>query len=300
MGGRPDARAMGGRVDLHAHTTVSDGTLSPTQLVELAARSGLVALAVTDHDHVGGIEEARRAGARLGVEIVPGIELSVTHSAGDVHVLGYLFDPQHPGLLAALEELRLHREGRAARIVEALQAHGVPVTMEDVAREAMASQGGSVGRPHVARALMRRGLVASIEEAFDRWLADGRPGAVPKRRLTAQEAFALVHEAGGVAVLAHPVTLPAAARVGTIRELAALGLDGIEVWHSKHTRDDAADFLALAQETGLVATGGSDFHGENKPDVALGRGKGDNVAVGVEVLEALVRRARARRPPPSG
>lgn len=155
--------------------------------------------------------------------------------------------------------------------------------------------GGSVGRPHVARALVRKGVVASMEEAFDRWLGDGRPGAVPKKRMTAQEGLRLVHGAGGVAVLAHPVTLAPEAQDRVVRDLAALGLDGLEAAHSKHGPADAQRFRDLARELGLVATGGSDFHGENKPDVRLGSGKGGNVEVHVSTLDALRRRAAARR-----
>lgn len=291
---------MDARIDLHAHTNVSDGTLSPAQLVELAAREGLRALAVTDHDHVGGLAEAREAGARLGVEVVAGIELSVTHPSGEFHLLGYLFDDQDPALLRELEDLRNHRAGRAARIVERLRAQGVDVALEDVAREASAQAGGSIGRPHVARALMRKGLVRSVEEAFDRWLADGKPAAVPKRKMEAREAIRMLHAAGGVAVLAHPVTLAPEARDRVVRDLAALGLDGVEVVHSKHGPEDAQRFRDLARELGLAATGGSDFHGENKPDVKLGSGRDGNVSVEMPVLDALRRRAAARRGPRPG
>ena len=287
------------RIDLHAHTVVSDGTLTPTQLVELAAREGLAALAITDHDHVGGVEEARQAGERLGVEVVAGIELSVAHPAGEFHLLGYLLDPEDATLLRALAGLREARAGRAAAIVERLRALGVEVALEDVTREAEAGgggRGGAIGRPHVARALMRKGVVGSMKEAFDLYLADGRPAAVPKRKLDAREALALVHGAGGVAVLAHPVTVePPQAREALVRELAALGLDGVEVMHSKHGAAEREAFGRLARELELVETGGSDFHGENKPDVRLGSGKDGNVAVEASVLEALRTRARARR-----
>lgn len=283
------------RIDLHAHTVVSDGTLTPTELVELAAREGLAAIAVTDHDHVGGIAEARRAGERLGVEVVPGIELSVSHRAGEFHLLGYLLDPEESRLLAALATLREDRAGRAARIVERLNALGVDVSIEDVAREAGTDGGGSIGRPHVARALMAKGLVGSMKEAFDLYLADGRPAAVPKRKMTAQEALALVHGAGGVAVLAHPVTVRVEAREALVRELAQLGLDGIEVTHSKHGAAEREAFGSLARELGLVETGGSDFHGENKPDVRLGSGKEGNVSVDASAVEALRTRARSQR-----
>ena len=287
-------------MDLHAHTVVSDGTLTPAQLVELAAARGLAALAVTDHDHVGGLAEARRAGERLGVEVVAGIELSVGHpAAGDVHLLGYLFDERDARLLASLEHFRAVRERRAVLIVERLRELGVEVTMEDVARAA--PEAGSLGRPHVARALMAKGAAASVQEAFDRWLGEGRPAYVPKARLGAADAIRLLHDAGGVAVLAHPTTVPEAAREPLVRELAALGLDGLEVQHSKHGAAERERYQALARELGLVPTGGSDFHGENKPDVELGRGVGGNVAVGYATLEALrTRAAGARRRPSEG
>lgn len=276
------------RADLHAHTTASDGTLSPTALVELAARVGLGAIAVTDHDHVGGLDEARAAGARLGVEVIAGIELSVTHPVGDVHLLGYFVDDRSPPLLAELARLRDVRERRAEIIVERLNALGVAVTLAEVEREAA---GGALGRPHVARALVKRGAVASVAEAFDRYLADGRPAAVPKAKLSARDAIALLHAAGGVAVLAHAVTIPEASREPLVRELSALGLDGLEVHHSKHDATMREALGALASELRLVPTGGSDFHGENKPDVALG-----SVTVGAEVVAAL--RGRAKRSGP--
>lgn len=273
------------RADLHAHTTVSDGTLSPTALVELAGRVGLSTIAVTDHDHVGGLDEAREAGARLGVAVIAGIELSVTHPAGDVHLLGYFVDDRSAPLLGELARLREVRERRAALIVERLNALGVAVTLAEVEREAA---GGAVGRPHVARALVTRGAVASVAEAFDRYLADGRPAAVAKAKLSALDAIRLVHGAGGAAVLAHAVTIPEAFREPLVRELAALGLDGLEVLHSKHDAAMRARLAALASELGLVPTGGSDFHGENKPDVPLG-----SVSVGPEVVASL--RGRASR-----
>lgn len=287
---------VAGRIDLHAHTVVSDGTLTPTQLVELAASSGLVALAVTDHDHTGGLAEARAAGRRLGIEIVTGIELSVEHAVGEFHLLGYLFDEDDAALQAALARFRDVRSARAVRIVERLQALGVDVTLEDVMREVPAGEGASVGRPHVARALMRKGLVGSIQEAFDRWLADGRPAHVEKAKMSAAEAIALVHGAGGVAVLAHPFTVPEPSREALVRELAALGLDGIEVEYPKHDAAERARLRRLAAELGLVATGGSDFHGENKPDVRLGAGIGENIRVEADVLEALRTRAGAAGP----
>lgn len=273
---------------------MSDGTLTPAQLVELAAHKGLAALAVTDHDHLGGVADARRAGERLGVEVVAGVELSVAHEAGDVHLLGYLLDPEEPRLARRLAEFRGVRARRGHLIVEKLQALGVEISFEDVARAA-GPGAGSIGRPHVARALVEKRIVASVQEAFERWLAEGRPAYAPKAKIDAAEAIALVRGAGGVAVLAHPGLLPAPWRLRLVRELAALGLDGVEVEHPRHDSATRHALRELARELGLVVTGGSDFHGENKPDVDLGYGVGGNVLVTMETLDWLKGRQGARR-----
>lgn len=272
------------RVDLHCHTVVSDGTLTPTELVQRARLKGLAAIAVTDHDHLGGLREAWAAGARIGVEVVAGVELSVAHEAGDVHLLGYLVDAEDRALLGRLERLRDVRARRAQLIVAKLQDLGVAIDLEDVARE-VASDDQAIGRPHVARALVKRGHASSIQDAFDQWLADGRPAAVPKEKLSAREAIDLVRRAGGVAVLAHAVTLPEDAREPLLRELAKLGLGGVEVDYPKHDAALRAQLRAMADELGLVATGGSDYHGANKPDVELGM---------VDVDHAVIDELRSR------
>lgn len=245
------------RIDLHAHTTVSDGTLTPAALARLAAREGLSAIAVTDHDHVGGIAGARAAG---GVEVVSGIELSAHAGKQEVHLLGYLFDESNERLLSRLDGLRAARERRAGLMVEKLASLGVRVELPVVA--------GAVGRPHVARALVDAGHASSIQDAFDKFLADGKPAFVSKEKLSAAEAISLVHGAGGVVSFAHPVLVkePEA----TLRALVAEGLDAVEVAHSKHSPEFRAQVSAWARELSLVETGGSDFHGENKPDVRLG------------------------------
>lgn len=291
-------------IDLHTHTVVSDGTLSPTDLVALAARVGLAAIAVTDHDHVGAIAEARAAGARLGVEVVAGIELSVEHAAGELHLLGYLFDEHDAALLAALERLRMQRDARNARIVERLAELGMPVDLGAIvasasagasARKGSRAEGSgagaapgagasSVGRPHIARALVAAGHVASVQEAFDKYLGDGRAAFVPRARARPAEAIALVHAAGGVCALAHPGLVKRDASQ-VVRELSGVGLDAVEVWHPKNPPELRARLLALAEELGLAATGGSDFHGENKPDVTLGC-----EAVPLAALDALRQR----------
>ncbi len=283
--------ALGGpvRIDLHTHSTVSDGTLTPAQLVAHARERGLAALALTDHDHVGGLAEARREGERLGVEVVAGVELSAEDpEAGELHLLGYLFDEEDPALLARLEALRDARALRGARMVERLREAGLDVSLDEVVREV--APGASLGRPHVARVLVAKGHAASIEDAFDRWLGEGRPGHVPKERLAPEEAMGLIHAAGGVVSLAHPVTIRDEKQEALVRRLAALGLDGIEVVHSKHGPHERSRFGGWAKALGLVATGGSDFHGANKPDVELGDGKRGNVRVGPETLAALRQR----------
>ena len=308
---RGPGRVAGRRIDLHSHTVVSDGTLTPTQLVELAARKGLAAIAITDHDHTGALDEARRAGERLGVEIVPGVELSVAYEKGDVHLLGYLLDPDEPRLAARLAEFRETRARRGVEIVAKLRALGVDVTLEDVG--GLAASGGtpargpptpppqSIGRPHIARALVEKGIVASVQEAFEKWLADDGPAYVPKAKLAAAEAAALVHGAGGVAVLAHPGLIREGGMTRVVRALAALGLDGVEVEHPRHTSDTRRTLRALAKELDLVETGGSDFHGENKPDVDLGYGVGGNIDVReVTLAELKTRAARARNPSAPG
>lgn len=281
-------------MDLHAHTVVSDGTLTPTQIVELAAKKGLAALAITDHDHLGGIAEARRAGERLGVEIVTGVELSVAHEAGDVHLLGYFLDPQEPRLAARLAGFRDVRARRGRLIVEKLQALGVAITIDDVAAAA-GPRAGSIGRPHIARALVDKRIATSVKDAFDRWLADDRPAFVPKAKIDAQEAIQLVHGAGGVAILAHPGLLADTWRLKIVRELSTQGLDGVEIEHPRHDSAQRHALREIATKLGLLTTGGSDFHGENKPNVDLGYGIGGNVHVTTDTLEALRGRAAARQ-----
>ncbi len=243
-------------IDLHTHSTASDGLLSPADLVHLASSIGLTTLGLTDHDSTLGIDEARAAGERDGVDVVPGIELSCTVSAGELHMLGYFIDHQSADLQSTLSEFREGRRDRVARIVERLHGAGVAVDLDRV-REL--GSGGSVGRAHVARALVESGEVSSMDEAFERYLARGRPGYVERPRLTPSGAVELVHRAGGVAVLAHPFTVTELDT--TLTELVENGLDGLEVYYSLYNSDQRARLARLAHDFGLVPTGGSDFHG---------------------------------------
>lgn len=285
-------------IDLHAHTTVSDGSLTPAELVAEARRAGLGALAVTDHDDVSGLAEARRAAALSGdgsppLELVPGVELSVDSELGSVHLLGYFVDAA--ALAAHLELIQRSRRERNAKIVARLTELGMAVSADELQAEAGS---GQVGRPHIAAVLLRHGYVDSIQDAFDRWLAEGRPAYFERVRFEIGDAIGLLHACGGVAALAHPKTKPARATRAEFEawlgDLAAAGLDGIEVTHPLHDDADRAYYRGLAAALGLVATGGSDFHGIYKPGIALGSGRNGNVQVPDDVLESLRERAGAR------
>jgi predicted metal-dependent phosphoesterase TrpH len=243
-----------GFVDLHMHSTASDGSRSPADVVRAAKRADLVAIALTDHDTVAGLAEARVTGEELGVRIVNGVELSAVEGTSETHLLGlHLSDTSV--LERGLTELREMRGRRAVRIVELLQAQGVQVTLDDVMMQAGT---GAIGRPHVARALVADGWAVDVRDAFDRYLAAGRPAYVAKDQLGMRDAIAMVHAAGGLAVLAHPGATATRAR---LEALVALGMDGVEVKHPSHSPQDTARIRTLAEQLGLLPSGGSDWHG---------------------------------------
>ncbi len=274
----PDAAAT---VDLHTHSTASDGAASPAELAGRAAAAGLVAIALTDHDTVDGVIAARAAGAAIGVEVIAGIELSASEGEQEVHLLGLHLADIAP-IAAKLDELRVARSRRAETIVGVLRALGIPVTLEAVLAQAGT---GAVGRPHVARALIAGGWVRDQREAFERYLGAGRPANVLKQRLSVSEAIGMVHAAGGVAVVAHP------GRDGTRARLEALqaaGLDGVEVRHPSHSAEDVARLGALAAHLGLLHSGGSDWHGATDGPRVLG-------ALKVPAVWASLQAERARK-----
>ena len=278
-------------LDLHAHTTASDGDHSPTQLVQHAHEVGLTALAVTDHDTTAGIIEAQEAGQHFGVEIVPGIELSAEIDFGQCHILGLLIDPANPTLNDRLREVIENRDKRNARIVEKMQRElHFDITLKEVEAE---SGGLVVARPHFAKVLLRKGYVTSMQQAFDDYLGKGAKAYVERDRLTPEECFTLIHGAGGIALLAHPNNLkrdPTATEAEILR-LHSLGMDGIEARHNRHTPEDTARYIALAAQHNLLTSGGSDFHGPTvKPTVYLGQVEGDQPAP-LELLDRLKERA---------
>ena len=281
----------GSRVDLHAHTLASDGSDRPDELVAAAA-AGVAALAVTDHDTVAAVAEAKAAGDRLGVEVLAGCEVTATVGDRVVHVLLYGEGLLEPDLADAVEAARRGRGARNQAIGERLERL-CGVGHADAAEVAGAS---ALSRAHFARAMVARGVVADVAEAFDRYLSSGRPAYVPAPSVSLTDAVALAAKAGGVAVLAHPGRLADAERDRVVGEALEAGIDGVEVWHSEHDDGLRRSLAGLAERRGLLATGGSDYHGRHKPDVRVGSGRDGNVTVPAELLDVLRDRIGVGRP----
>ncbi len=280
-------------IDLHTHSTFSDGTFTPAELISSAQAIGLSAIALTDHDTVAGVPVLQAAAKKSNVEVVPGVEISVDvklPNKGHMHILGLLIDPSHAELKQTLTFLARERALRGERIVENLQRLGMEVSQQEL--QEMAGE-GAVGRPHVARILLQKGYVRDIQEAFDRFLGKGCPGYVDKKKLDEAGAIRLIHNAGGLAILAHPQYMNFSAFAETrekILQLKMLGLDGVEVFYSGMPGDFQKALQSLAIEENLAISGGSDFHGENKPDISLGSGRDNDLHIPLEILEALKQR----------
>lgn len=244
-------------IDLHSHSHVSDGEHAPAEVLRRAAEAKVTVLALTDHDTVAGLGEADVAAKQLGLTLVPGIEISAELNRREVHVLGHFIRPDDAALTGRLDEARAKRRTRMQEMVARLNGLGLPVQMADVDRIAGNAQ---LCRPHLARALLERGLVTSVQQAFERYLADDKPGHVTREKISAAEAVALIRGAGGTAAIAHP-GLSKVNRL-ELEELRAAGLDGLEVYHSDHPPSMRDKLLGISAELGLVPTAGSDFHGE--------------------------------------
>ena len=254
-------------IDLHTHTTASDGRCTPAELVARASAAGVTVLSVTDHDTVDAAEAAGEACAQSGITFVPGIEITAVHDEIDVHVLGYFLDPASPGLRTFLAEQRLRRVERAGLMIARLATLGLHLDAETILRRARDQPGKSIGRPVIARALIEAGYVKSISEAFDNWLSPGRPGFVAREGAPPDEVIAQIHGAGGVASLAHPGLLR---RDEWIAGLASSGLDAIEVYHSNHDDAAAHRYRSIADRLGLSVSGGSDYHADESHGAAPG------------------------------
>ena len=246
-------------IDLHVHTTASDGLCSPDQLVERAAAAGVTTLSVTDHDTVAGLARTADRCAAARIRFVPGIEITAIAGGRDVHMLGYFFDAGHPPLLAFLERQRESRFARLGAIAERLASHGVLVDVAPLVDEARRQGGHTVGRPQVARALVAAGHAADTNDAFERWLGFGKPGFVARAGAPPEEVIAVIHDAGGLASLAHPGLTQVDARIPA---LVAAGLDAIEAFHPDHDPATRDRYVALARAHRLLLTGGSDYHGD--------------------------------------
>jgi predicted metal-dependent phosphoesterase TrpH len=274
-----------GRCDLHTHTQASDGMQPPAENVRLAYEKGLSAVAITDHDTVSGVAEALEAGKQYGITVVPGVEISTRAGGKEIHVLGYYINTEQELFLSRLEEQRNTRLGRNEAIIERLRGLGIEITLEQVlsgmGRELKPDE--SVGRPHIADELVRLGAAVDMRDAFDKYLAEGAAAYVSPQRITPEVACQWIHEAGGAAVLAHPGIY---GDDELVRRIAGTGnLRGIEVYHSDHGPAEHERYLALAEEFGLLVTGGSDFHGARQG--VIFHGDIGSVNVPAAVLEQL-------------
>ena len=278
------------RIDLHLHTRYSDGSLTPAEVVDLAHQAGVTAIAITDHDIVDGIPHALNAAAPLGIEVIPGVELSSRFNEQELHVLGYFFDWQDSTFRDHLSQQRRSRHVRNPQTIERLNALGLELSEEEVKAKAGSD---SIGRPHVAQALVDKGYVQDTREAFERYLKEGAPAYVPRTLADTRDVITWIRNAGGVPVLAHPTWTrrqgePLYRLCACLKEA---GLSGLEVFYSSHDRRQTSRFLELAKRLDLLVTGGSDFHGTANPGIQVGRGKG-NLKVPDTLLDPLRRASR--------
>lgn len=272
-------------IDLHTHSTESDGTYTPEELMKLAKDAGLSAIALTDHDTIGGIEKARPAAKELGLELVPGIELSTDHQGMEIHILGFYIDETNPEFLGKLKEFVVNRETRNEKMAVLLQKEGFDITMDDLYRE---NPDSVITRAHFARYLVEHGFVKDRETVFKKYLGDGCRCCVPREKITPFEAIRLIQLGGGLAFFAHPVLchMNHDQLRSFIKSLKEAGLTGLEAIYSMNSPGDERNMLKFAEEFDLLVTGGSDFHGANKPHIQLGTGRG-NLRIPYEILEKI-------------
>lgn len=272
-------------IDLHLHSTASDGTDTPREIVAKAAELGLKAIALTDHDTVSGLPAAQEAGRELGMEVVPGIEVSSDYKENNVHILGYFIDPLCPALRPVLGWMEHERRARNEKMVAMMQRDGLDISLEELSREYPRSV---IGRPHMAEHLMNKGYTFSVKEGFDRYLDVGRPYYLPKRRIPVAEAVTAICAAGGVPVLAHPLQYryPREEVIELLETAKRLGIRAVEAYYGEHSEEEEKFLLSMAEKYGFGVSGGSDYHGTRKPQIVMGTGTG-RLLVPAAVLDGL-------------
>ena len=281
-------------IDLHIHSTASDGTLTPEEIIARACRLGLAAIAITDHDTVDGVQQILQNGIPQEISYLTGVEVSTAAPSGlpcrgSLHLLGYGFRPHDPVLNRQLKTLQDARRNRNPQIIAKLQTLGIDITVEELAADDPLQQ---TGRPHIARLLMEKGIVANFDEAFERFLGNGAPAYVDKYRIAIRDAIQLIRQAGGIPVLAHPALIHPIGNwplADLLAELQSFGLLGLEAYYPEHSAAQTQQFLALAEQHGLLVTGGTDFHGAIKPGLEMGSGEG-SFHVPLDVYQQLVAR----------
>ncbi len=278
------------KIDLHIHTTASDGTLSPAQVISRAVKLGLKAIAITDHDTVAGSKTALQAGIPTAIDFLSGVEISAAPpgfypGCGSFHLLGYGIDLENPVLNQTLAKLREARKNRNPQILKRLEQLGIFLNLEEIRRQVGA---GQLGRPHIAQALVKKQVVSSIDEAFEKLLGNGKPAYVDKYRVPCDRTIEAIRAAGGIAVVAHPglLTVESSEMEPLFIRLKKMGIEGVEVYYPEHTAAQTRLFIELARRHGLLMTGGSDFHGTIQPEIEMGSGKGD-LCVPYELYERL-------------
>jgi len=274
-------------IDLHIHSTFSDGTASPATIAALAAKSGLTTISLTDHDTMAGTEEIVDAGSRIGIEVIPGLELSVVHGGKPLHILGYWMDENDERLLAGLADIQRARKERNKKIVEKLVGLGIPVTMDQLEK---LSGHGQAGRPHLARMLMSQGVVKTMNQAFQLYLRKGSCAYVARYEFKAETAIGLIKKAGGLAVLAHPVQFDSSLSTipKLLEQLVPMGLDGVESYYPTQSASFRKKLRKITDQYDLLHTGGSDYHGEIRPGTSLGIGLNNGIG------ENIIRRMKMR------
>ena len=282
-------------IDLHTHSNISDGSMTPEDLVFHAKEAGLAAVALTDHDTADGIARGRKAAKAAGIEFIPGIEFAAYYNDKEVHIVGLFIDETNYEFIETTKKIAESREKRNAEMIQKMQAAGIDITLHALYAE---EGGGILTRANFAACLMRRGIVASLNEAFEKYLDIGRPFYIPRNKLLPTDVIEQIHNAGGIAILAHPLLyhFDESPLDTCVANLKALGIDGLEAYYSRNKLFDTGHMKTLAKKYQLLLSGGSDFHGSYKPDIQIGRGTG-NLIVPYDLLEPLKQKSHSKRHP---